>query len=366
MLFKYIKNVRLQNVLLFAISLIIIISSLFFIVNTINSASKTNENIFSYITKVRDSAEELDKTLESAEINTNVLADSISNSYDASKQYNEAYNMQYIKNIDGLIRAVLFNSTGVDGSWFQLNSDLPFAIHAYNWYGYRNDQFINLRNEFISDPSLDRKITPEDDPYYFNAVNNKKSTWSDVYIDQDTRKSMITISNPIYKDGVLVGVVGIDISTDNLMDAMNNMQLLLGDSELYLLNTDNKVILSKSYGNSTTSKKNYPFLDKLNANKYQPIEYYDNFIKKIAIILTLSNKYKLVISFDYKSLMGDMSTLYGIIYTLFTLTVILTLLLLFKKTFLGKIKKTDIETPIKTDDESDEDKSENDSNSSKI
>lgn len=360
--FKDTKNALVKNIMLLAISLIVIISSLFFIVNTINSASNTNKNIFSYIIKVRNSTEELDKTLESAEINTNVLADSISNSYDESKQYNEAYNMQYIRDIDGLIRAVLGNSPGVDGSWFQINANLPFAIHAYNWYGYRDDQFINLRSQFISDPALDRKITPEDDPYYFNAVNNKKSTWSDVYVDPDTKKTMITISNPIYKNGVLVGVVGIDISTDNLMDALNNMQLLLGDSELYLLNTENKIILSKSYANSPLSSKDYSFLDKLNANKYQPIEYYDNLIKKIAIMLTLSNKYKLVISFNYNSLMGDMSNLYRIIYTLFVLTTVLFLIVACKKPFLELISKAK-NKPIETEDEKSD---EGDSNSSEI
>lgn len=347
-----------KKILVLIISLIIIISSLFFIKNNIDSASKTNRNIFSYIIKVRNSTEELDKTLESAEINTNVLADSISNSYDASKQYNEAYNMQYIKNIDGLIRAVLGNSPGVDGSWFQINSDLPFAIHAYNWYGFRDDQFVNLRNEFISDPALDRKITPEDDPYYFNAVNNKKSTWSDVYVDQDTKKSMITISNPIYKNGVLVGVVGIDISTDNLIDALNNMQLLLGDSELYLLNRNDKIILSKSHANSNLSKENYSFINQLNMNKYQPIEYYDKFTKKIAIMFTLSNKYKLVISFDYDALMGNMSNLSKIIYTLFSLTTILILLLVFNSSLFGIFKKTDNKIAIEDDEKSDEEENE--------
>lgn len=355
---------NVKKVLLFAICLIAIVGSLFFIINNINYASNTNKNVFSYIIKVRNSTEELDKTLKSAEINTNVLADSISNSYDASKQYNEAYNMQYIKNIDGLIRAVLGNSPGVDGSWFQINSDLPFAIHAYNWYGFRDDQFVNLRNEFISDPALDRKITPEDDPYYFNAVNNKKSTWSDVYVDQDTKKSMITISNPIYKNGVLVGVVGIDISLDNLNEALNNMQMLLGDSELYLLNTKNKIILSKSNANSTFSKRNNSFLDKLNSNKYQPIEYYDNVVKKIAIMLTLSNKYNLVISFNYNSLMGNMTNLYKIIYTLFSLNVILILILVFKKPFSATLKKTKNKTSMPEEEELSED--ENDSNNSAI
>lgn len=362
-LFKDTKNALVKNILLLAISLIVIISSLFLIINSITSTSSINENVFSYTIKVRNSVEELDRILESAEINTNVLADAISNSYDSSKQLNEAYNMQYIKSIDGLIRAALGNSPGVDGSWFQINSDLPFSIHAYNWYGYRDDQFINLRDQFISDPAADRKITPEDDPYYFNAINNKKVTWSDVYVDPDTKKSMITVSNPIYKNSVLVGVVGIDISTDNLMDALNNMQLLLGDSELYLLNTDNKVILTKQYDNSTKTKGN-SIIEKLNTNKYQPLVYSDNFVKKIAIMLTLSNKYKLIISLNYKSLMENIDNLYKIIYVLFSLNVILILILIFKKPFLEILNKKTNKTSIPKEEEPNEE--ENDSSNNNL
>lgn len=362
-LFKDTKNALVKNILLLAISLIVISSSLFLIINSIASTSSINENVFSYAIKVRNSVEELDRILESAEINTNVLADAISNSYDSSKQLNEAYNMQYIKSIDGLIRAALGNSPGIDGSWFQINSDLPFAIHAYNWYGYRDDQFINLRDQFMSDPSSDRKITPENDPYYFNAVDKKKATWSDIYIDPDTKKSMITISNPIYKNNVLVGVVGIDISTDNLMDALNNMRLLLGDSELYLLNINNKVILTKQDDNSTKTK-GYSIIEKLNSNKYQPLVYYDNFVKKIAIILTLSNKYKLIISFNYNSLMENIDNLYKIIYILFSLNVIFILILAFKTSFFKALKKSNNQTSIQNEEKPNED--ENDSSNSNL
>lgn len=327
MLFKNTKIPRLDIILLI-ISLIVVICSLFFTVNSINKASMTNQNVFSYSIKVRSAVEELDKTLESAEINTNVLADSISNSYDASKQQNEAYNMQFIKNIDGLIKAVLGNSPGVDGSWFQLNADLPFAIHAYNWYGFRDDEFVNLRNQFISDPSLDRKITPEDDPYYFNAVNNKKATWSDVYTDPDTKKEMITISNPIYKDGALVGVVGIDISMNNLNEALDNMKLMLGDSELFLLNTNNKLIISRAPNNSEISKNNDKFIELFKRHKYQPVEYYDYLTKKIAIMITLSNHYEMIIVFDYNNLMGNLSNLFNVIYVLYAITIVLILILI--------------------------------------
>ncbi len=40
------------------------------------------------------------------------------------------------------------------------------------------------------------------------------------YTDADTKDAMMTISAPIYKEGIIVGVVGIDISINNLQQVL--------------------------------------------------------------------------------------------------------------------------------------------------
>lgn len=344
MLLKIKKNIKY---ILYVLIILLLVALLCFINASVKIASDTNKNTFSYIVKVRDTVEEVDKIFERAEVNVNVLADSISNSYDTSRQQDKNYNMAYIKSIDGLVKSVLVNSPGVDGDWFQLNADLPFSVTAYNWYQFKEDQFINVKDQLADTTSMNRKITPEDDPYYFDALNGKRAVWSDVYKDADTKVSMMTISAPAYKDASLVGVVGIDISTSNLQDAMKNMQLVLGNSELFLLDKNNHLILSQLSSDSNVHNTNYEFFKLFKNDIDGQVDYYDNLTKKTAIMMVLSNKYKIVISFKDSILFGGFNRLFATVYSIFALLIILIIITLISQYKMVKIKQkmTELEKP---------------------
>ncbi len=96
MLFKNINTVRYKHLLWPGLTLIIFIGLLFFIINNINTVAKSDQLIFSYTVKVRNAVEEIDKVFERAEVNVNVMVDSIANSYDVNKQTDKAYNLHFI------------------------------------------------------------------------------------------------------------------------------------------------------------------------------------------------------------------------------------------------------------------------------
>lgn len=328
-----------------ALALITLIWLLFFILKSANMASKTNQDIFAYTVKVQEAFEELDKVFERAEVNVNVMVDSISHSYNISKRLDKTYNLQFIDGINGLVKSVLSNSPNVNGSWFQINADLPFSAYAYNWYEFKENQFLSVKDQFAGTPSMNREITPDNDPYYFEAILNQKPTWSDIYIDADTKDAMMTISAPIYKEGILVGVVGIDISTTNLEQILANMQTILGKSELYLLDKKNNVILFKLSPNSSSIKCKPLFLDSFKNNMHGPIEYSDNLTKKTAIMLTLSNDYKIVISIKNQTLYSETNQIIKMLYVLFGL-----LIILFVVFFANQFKMLNLNTPQSIDE----------------
>lgn len=338
-MFKNMSATKIKFINFFTI-ILLLVGLLIFIVKHIDGINQSNKNILSYSIKVQNSIESLDKIFERAEVNLNVFVDAIYDSYNIDRQQDKDYNLHYINSIDSLVKSVLSNSPNVDGAWFQLNSELPFAVHAYNWYEFKDDQFINVRNQFIGTPSMDRKITPNDDPYYFNAIMNQKPTWSDIYTDADTRRDMITISAPIYKSGKLVGVVGLDISIEKLKQTLADMQTILGKSEIFLLDKNNKVILIQLDSVAEKSKINYDFLNLFKNNSTYLVGYYDNFVHRTAIILTLSNNYKIIISIDDKTLYGDYNQLFIVIYLLYSLLIILFLLFYIKNYGLLKLIRT--------------------------
>lgn len=359
MLLKIKANIKY---ILLVLVILLLVALLCFINSSVKIASDTNRNTFSYIVKIRDTVEEIDKIFERAEVNVNVLADSISNSYDTSRQQDKNYNMVFIKSIDGLVKSVLVNSPGVDGDWFQLNADLPFSVSAYNWYQFKEDQFINVKDQLADTTSMNRKITPEDDPYYFDALNGKRAVWSDVYKDADTKVSMMTISAPAYKDASLVGVVGIDISTNNLQDAMKNMQVILGNSDLFLLDKNNNLILSQFSDDSRIHNTNLPFLKSFQNDQDGQVEYYDNLIKKTAVILNLSNKYKIVITFKNSNLFGGFDRLFRTVYAVYVLLIVLIIIILIKQFDIKfKLKKNEFKKSENID--SDAESNQEDANS---
>lgn len=351
MLFNNIKNINFKCFLWLGLILILLIGFMFFIFNTINLVSNADKNIFAYTLKVQHAYEEIDQIFERAEVNVNVMAESISNSYDATKQQNKAYNLHYIKQIDSLVKSILSNSPGADGCWFQLNADLPFSVEAYNWYEFKDNQFINLKDEFAGTPSMNRQVTPDDDPYYFDAINIQKPTWSDIYTDPDTKDTMITLSAPVYKDNALVGVVGIDISTNNLQQVLQDIQSILGNSELYLLNQKDNVILSQLSDNSNKVQRNYPFLDLFKNDGEGPIEYYDNSTQKTAVLLTLSNGYKIAMSFDDKVLFSGSNRIFNTVYALIIFMAILTIIVLINQYKIIPIIKIGKKDEAKTQDD---------------
>lgn len=315
---------------------------LFFINSCVGSLNNKNHDVYAYTIKIRNAVEELDKIFERSELNVRIMADTIATSYDSSKQQNETYNLNFIDNLDGLTKSTLENSPGVSGSWFQLNANLPFAAKAYNWYEFKDNQFINIKNQFTGTPSEDRKITPEDDPYYYSAISNMGPVWSKIYSDTDTNEPMMTISAPVYKGNILVGVVGIDISVKNLRQVLDDIQNNIIRSDLFLLDQDNNVILAQLYSGRTPTYKDYSFLTLFDNKDNYFVEYSNKSSKRIAIKLTLSNRYKIVISTKDKDIFSDKATMIVLVYSLYVILILsltLTFLLLYKTILLLQEKK---------------------------
>lgn len=284
-------------------------------------------NLFEYVVQIRSSSECLDQIFERAEVNLNVLTGSIVNSYNVSKLHDKDYNFSYVKNIDPVLKSVLTNSPSVMGAWFQLNSDLPFSAWAFNWYEFKDNQFVDMNEKFKQMPSLLRQINPKEDPYYFDALGSDGPVWGNLYKDADTGEEFLTVSAPIYKDNALIGVAGLDVSKENLNKALSNIHLIMNNVDLYILDGNNNLILSQM-SNGLPASGDISFLEKVKSNKEAPVEYYSNLAKRTAVSIILSNDYKLVVSIKNKEIFVGENALEITVYVLFILFV-LTLIFIF-------------------------------------
>lgn len=342
MLFKKIKNIKYLNILPPILVALLLLALVLLVINSMHIASEINKNNFEYIIRVRAIIEEIDNIVENSTENINILSDVISDSYDVNKRKDKIYNIEYLKKIAVLSKSVLTNSLGVDGSWFLFNADLPFAYKIYNWYGVQDGKIVDIRDELEKEHLNDRQLSPNEDPYYFQAILAKKTVWSDIYTDADTKNQMMTIAKPIYKNGILIGVVGVDVSIKNFKQALMNLQTSFEHSEIFLLNDKNKIIYEQLADNNTNPKNNADFIklfDKKNQSKEAMVEYLDNGIKKIAIRLALYHNYNLVITFPNTVIFEVFEHLFRIIYFIFVIIIVLVIVSLLNRCKIIKMHK---------------------------
>ena len=340
------KKFRYIEITIPLLVILVLIELVSFAVNNIEMVSDTSKRNFTYTLKIRDAVEEIDKTVERAELNINVLTDVIKFGYDTNKINNASYNRNVLKDIDSLIKAALINTPGVDGAWFQINANASFAYNTYSWYEYSNNKLVNVRASLQKENAQSRKLTQESDPYYFEAIKAKKLIWSEIYTDADVNRKMVTIAKPVVKNGVLIGVVGIDISIKDLQARMKDMQAVLVGSEIFLIDENKNIILEQLFEYRKNKKTDYSFLELLaDNNSEQMMEYSDNDKNKTAMLIGLSNKYHIILTFPSVDVFKGFEKLFKTVYLILLILGILTLIILINRYKMAKLNK-ELETEI--------------------
>jgi diguanylate cyclase (GGDEF)-like protein/PAS domain S-box-containing protein len=105
---------------------------------------------------------------------------------------------------------------------------------------------------FIISPRSDMSIKDiKNKSWYISAVKGNSNVWSDSYLDDVTGKSVITVSKALYKDGRLIGVLGIDFSIDSLIEYISNIKL--GDTG-YIMLLDSSYKIMAEYDDNQIGK----------------------------------------------------------------------------------------------------------------
>ncbi len=104
--------------------------------------------------------------------------------------------------------------------------------------------------------------------YYKGAVANDGPYYSDVYIDADSKDSIITVAIPLKsKTGTLEGVLATDIKLTTFFDFMKNFKSFDGNGKIYLVSNTSNILYSNvsEYGEVTVEQ------DPLLSEKYNQL-----------------------------------------------------------------------------------------------
>lgn len=120
------------------------------------------------------------------------------------------------------------------------------------WIADTNSTQIMLSDGYVS--GTDWQITQR--PWYAPTIENGKATLTEPYVDAFTKEVVVSIIAPMYDNGTLLGVFGIDLKLNQLNQTMANFKL--GETGYYsFITKDNMIIYHK---NSDYILKNIPDL----------------------------------------------------------------------------------------------------------
>ncbi len=165
---------------------------------------------------------EFNNKLNAFEIRSDDLINVISNTVNLEKLKNDP---EYIKQYSNEISATL-KKVAEAGST-DLDTYILFNKEFSKDEKVRGPMFINSDgkgfqySEYVTPTIKEMDQDKDNYQWYYKSMVEKKSFWTDPYVDPVTKINMVTYSMPIIIDGNVIGVAGMDIKYDTIKDIVN-------------------------------------------------------------------------------------------------------------------------------------------------
>ena len=148
---------------------------------------------------------EFDKTILGVQGSVENLATSLYSGLDLEKLKTDP---NYLNNLQTIVKRFGETTEGAMGSYFYFAPELTGGVYGA-WYSK-----TKTNGDFEAQPLGDLDIfdpTNEDMNWYYKPIEAHKGIWLDPYVDDVLNIKMISYVVPMYKNNILIGVVGMDI-----------------------------------------------------------------------------------------------------------------------------------------------------------
>lgn len=263
-------------------------------------------------------AKDFDKTL----IKVTATADSLSKTLESIVDVNNlsANKNSYENEIRYLLSNYCESNKDFAGAFVIFDPSITKGVKEYIMQDGDNKGIF----EFTKERDLDKYTSENKDlKWFYNTINNNNANWSEPYIDSSTQLQLITYSVPIHKDGVAVGVAGVNMTLKYFKDSIESMNLYKSGYG-FLLNDTFKFLIHNKYGTndglSTVENGNYKTLEddiKSNANGETTASMEGN--KYNLAFSRMSNQWTFVVAVPEKEIYAPIARLAIIIGTLIIL-----------------------------------------------
>jgi len=151
-----------------------------------------------------------------------------------------------------------------------------------------------------------RNYDPTTRPWYQAAIKQPDQVvWTDPYLDAFTRKPIVTVAKAIVHNGKVIGVAGLDISIEKLINLVG--QIKIGQTGYVYLTDKNGVMLAHPKDKTLIGqnvKEKFPFLSSVYERETGTFEYTHNGVEKVGHFVTNPlTGWKLIAVVDKKDLL---------------------------------------------------------------
>ena len=178
----------------------------------INSSIIMTENSTAIMTEECSAvSERINAYLSRVELSVDTLSDIAMNSLDDFDRFqtDSEYVEEYTRTFEQTLMTSASNTEGVICAYLRYNPD--FTEPTSGLFLTRNSTDEQLQGVTPTDFSIYDKSDIAHVGWYYTPVNNGKPTWMDPYLNENVGIYMISYVVPLFRDGVNVGIIGMDI-----------------------------------------------------------------------------------------------------------------------------------------------------------
>ena len=223
-------------------------STILCVVSIKRASSVMNEEVEQMLSYASEKySNQLSIYFENTESLVDSLAANVSVTFDpANHAADGQYFAEYKSYLDGIIKETLQYSDIAYGLYFTFSPELTYPTQEEVWYAFdtrgvpqavQPDLSLNARD--FTAPIAENML------YYFLPIQENKGAWTGPYIDSDVNFEMLSYSRAVYVNGVLIGVAGADILTDDTIDMVKTMKIYEGSSS-FLFDDEKELIVSSN------------------------------------------------------------------------------------------------------------------------
>lgn len=206
------------------------------------------------------------------------LAANVSVTFDSLEHYSDSlYIQSYKEYLEEIIEEMLKFSDIAHGLYFTFNPQITAPTQEEVWYAMdenKKPQAVNpdleLNERDFSEPIQSNM------QYYFKPILTNQGAWTGPYVDPDVNLDMLSYSRAVYVDGILIGVAGADILSEDTIDIVKTMKIYEGGSS-FLFNSEFDIVVSSLGLDEAKYKKNeLRIKEHLKESSSEVLRYVDN------------------------------------------------------------------------------------------